>query len=55
MKYNFVAPLNKLKKFVSRESLRMLFFIFAQPHIDYGLLEWGGTTVSNLKPVQNKL
>ena len=33
----------------------MLFFIFIQPHIEYGLLIWGGVAASNLKPTQNKL
>ena len=33
----------------------MLFFIFIQPHIEYGLLIWGGVAASNLKPIQNKL
>ena len=37
-----IAILTKLRKFVSRETLRMLFFTFIQPHIDYGLLVWGG-------------
>ena len=39
----------------SRETLRMLFFTFIQPYIDYGLLICGGATASNLKPIQRKL
>ena len=33
----------------------MLFFTFIQPHIDHGLLIWGGATASNLKPIPSKL
>ena len=39
-----IAILTKLRRFVSRENLRMLFFTFIQPHIDYGLLIWEGAT-----------
>ena len=50
-----IAILTKLRKFVSRETLRMLFFTFMQPHIDYGLLIWGGARASHLKPIQSTL
>ena len=50
-----IAILTKLRTFVSRENLRMLFFTFIQLHIYYGLLIWGGATASNLKPMQSKL
>ena len=50
-----ITKLTKLRTFVSRETLRILFFTFIQPHIDYGLLIWGGAMASNLKPIQSKL
>ena len=50
-----IVILTKLKRFLSRETLRMLFFTFIQPHVDYGLLIWGGATASDLKPIQSKL
>ena len=49
------AILFELRIFISRETLRMLFFTFIQPHIDCDLLIWGEGTASNLKPVQSKL
>ena len=50
-----IAILNKLRRLVSRETLRMLFFTFIQLHIDYDLLIWGGAMASNLKPMQSRL
>ena len=50
-----IAILTKLRRFIFRETLRMLFFTFVQPHIDYDLLIWRGATASNLNPIQSKL
>ena len=32
--------------------LRMLYFAFVQPHIDYGLLLWGSANKSNINIVK---
>ena len=33
----------------------MLYFSFIQPHIGYGLLIWGNTTTTNIKPIKKKI
>ena len=50
-----IAILYKLRRYVSNDTLRMLFFSFVHPHINYGLLVWGNATKSNLKVIVNKL
>ena len=46
------AILTKLRHYVSKDTLRMLYFAFVQPNIDYGLIVWGSATPSALKPIQ---
>ena len=47
-----IGILTKLRRYLSKNVLRTLFYAFAQPHIDYGLLVWGSATPTNLKPVK---
>ena len=35
-----IGVLTKLRYYVSKETLRMFYFSFVQPHLDYGLLVW---------------
>ena len=47
------AILTKLRHYVSKDTLlRMLYFAFVQPNIDYGLIVWGSAMPSALKPIQ---
>ena len=43
-----IGILCKLRHLVSQHMLRSLYFIFIQPHIDYGLIIWGCATKSSL-------
>ena len=47
----------KLRHYVSRDTLYMLYFAFVQPNanIDYGLIVWGSTMPSALKPIQTNI
>ena len=49
------AILTKLRHYVSKDTLRMLYFAFVQPNIDYGLIVWGSATPSALKPIQTNI
>ena len=49
------AILYKLRHHVSKNTLKMLYHAFIQPHIDYGLIVWGSATKSNLKIFQDKM
>ena len=44
-----VGIIAKLQHFASKNTLRMLYFAFVQPHIDYGLLLWGNANKSITK------
>ena len=46
--------LTKLRRYLSKEILRTLFYASVQPHLDYGLLVWGSATSTNLKPIKKK-
>ena len=50
-----ISILSKLRNYVSDNILRMLFFTFINPHIDYGHLVWGNASITNLKAIKNKL
>ena len=50
-----IGILTKLRRYLSKEILRTLFYAFVQPHLDYGLLVWGSTTSTNLKPIKKNL
>ena len=41
--------LTKIRQFVS------LFYAFVQPHVDYGLLVWGGTNKTNTKSIKTNM
>ena len=49
------AILTKLRHYLSRDTLRMLYFTFVQPNIDYDLIVWGSATPSALKPIQTNI
>ena len=49
------AILTKLRHYVSKDTLCMLYFAFVQPNIDYGLIVWGSATPSALKPIQTNI
>ena len=50
-----IGILTKLRRYLSKEILRTLFYAFVQPHLDYGLLVWGSATSTNLKPIKKNL
>ena len=50
-----IGILTKLRRYLSKNLLRTLFYAFVQPHIDYGLLVWGRATPNNLKPIKKNL
>ena len=47
--------LTKLRHYVSKDTLRMIYFAFVQPNIDYGLIVWGSATASALNPIQTNI
>ena len=49
------AIVTKLRHYVSKDALRMLYFAFVQPNIHYGLIFWGSTMPSALKPIQTNI
>ena len=49
------AILTKLRHYVSKDTLCMLYFAFVQPNIDYGLIVWGSAMPSDLKPIQTNI
>ena len=50
-----IGILAKLRHLVSSSVLRTLFFSFIQPHIDYGLINWGCTKSSLLDPIRKNV
>ena len=50
-----IAILYKLRHYVSKNTLKMLYHAFIQPHLDYGLIVWGSATKINLKTIQDKM
>ena len=40
-----IGILTKLRRYLSKNVLRTLFYALVQPHIDYGLLVWGSATL----------
>ena len=49
------AILTRLRHYISKDTLRMLYFAFVQPNIDFGLIVWGSTTPSTLKTIQTNI
>ena len=49
------AILTKLRQYVSKDTLHMLYFAFVQPNIDYALIVWGSATPSAPKPIQTNI
>ena len=50
-----IGILTKLRRYLSKNVLRTLFYALVQPHIDYGLLVWGSPTPTNLKLILKNL
>ena len=49
------AIFTKLRHYVSKYTLHMLYFAFVQPNINYGLIVWGSAMPSALKPIQTNI
>ena len=50
-----IAILYKMRHYVFKNTLKMLYRAFIKLHIDYGLIVWRSATKSNLKLIQNKM
>ena len=50
-----IGVLCKLRHLVSSNMLRSLYFTFIQPHIDYGLINWGCASTINLDSVRKNI
>ena len=50
-----IGILCKLGHLVSYNMLRSLYFTFIQPHIDYGLINWGCASTTNLDSVMKNI
>ena len=46
-----IGMLRKVKNFVSKETLKLLYTSFIQPHLSYGIALWGGTFDKGLSRV----
>ena len=47
-----IGLLAKLRHFVPKNTLRTLYYAFIQPHVDYGLLNWGCANKTALNPIR---
>lgn len=47
-----IGIISKLRHYVSKKTLRMLYFAFVQPHMEYGLVLWGNTNKTNINIVK---
>ena len=45
--------LAKLRQFVPKNTLRILYYAFIQPHIDHGLIDWGCANKIILDPIRS--
>ena len=50
-----IGILCKLRHLVSSNMLRSLYFTFIQPHIDYGLINWGCASTTNLDSIRENV
>ena len=50
-----LGVISRIRQFVSKNTIRMLYFAFAQQHIDYGLLLWGNANKSLTKIITKNL
>ena len=50
-----IGILAKLRHFVSKKTLKSLYYSFIQPHVDYGLINWASATTTNLNPIRKKI
>ena len=41
-----------MRHLISQKLLKMLYYSFIQPHIDYGVINWGCTTKTSLEPIK---
>ena len=47
-----IGLLAKLRHFVPKSTLRTLYYAFIQPHVDYGLINWGCANKTALNPIR---
>jgi spore maturation protein CgeB len=47
-----LGMLSKIKNFVSKETLKMVYNCFVQPHLIYGIQLWGATFEKGLTKIQ---
>ena len=50
-----IGLLAKLRHFVPRNTPRALYYAFIQPHIDYGLINWGCANKTTLNPIGSSI
>ena len=50
-----IGILAKMRHFVSKPMLKMLHSAFIQPHVNYGILNWGSAATSNLTPIRTSM
>ena len=50
-----IGILAKMRHFISKSQLRSLYFAFIQPHIKYGLINWGCSATTNLNPIRKSM
>ena len=50
-----IGLLAKLRLFVPRNTLRTLYYALIQPHIDYGLINWGCANKTTLDPIRSSI
>ena len=50
-----IGILCKLRHLVTKQMLRSLYFTFVQPHIDYGLINWGCANKTSLDSVKKNI
>ena len=47
-----IGLLAKLRHFTPKNTLTTLYYAFIQPHVDYGLLNWGCANKTALNPIR---
>ena len=50
-----IGILCKLRHLVSEHMLRSLYFTIIQPHMDYGLINWGCPPKTSLEPIRKNI
>lgn len=50
-----IGIITKLRRYVSKPTLRMLYYVFVQLHTDYGLSLWGSAFKIETKPIAKNI